>query len=425
MIELKDKKDCTGCGACYNICAKQCIKMESDEEGFLYPQIDTEKCIQCGLCDRVCPVANSKDEEFGAGPAPYIAWSNNAEYLEEATSGGVFSSVAAMLLQKGGVVYGATYDENNEVKHIEISELKDLKRLNRSKYVQSDTQKTYQSTAQQLRDGKEVLYSGTACQVYGLLSYLKLKKVSTENLITMDVVCHGTPSPKLLREYVKWQEDDKKSKLASVAMREKRHPREYFSVPVTKVEFENGKSSELAAGVDYYGRFFLGEISSRPSCYECSFKTIGRISDLTIGDCWFSRAITGRTDVPFDVTLCLAHTEKGKKLLENLESGLTAVPVDLEKAVKCNGGMIYKSATPHSRRTEFFDELGKVPLNELAEKYFPEQPQKKDGILNKVKELVKMIPGVYERYYFDAKKKEFENRCKREIPQEAYSKKII
>ena len=141
MIELKDKKDCTGCGACYNICAKQCIRMDSDEEGFLYPQIDTDECIQCGLCDRVCPVINSKNEDFGVGPAPYIAWSNNIEYLEESTSGGVFSSVAAMLLQKGGVVYGAAYDENNTVKHIEISELKDLKRLNRSKYVQSDTQK--------------------------------------------------------------------------------------------------------------------------------------------------------------------------------------------------------------------------------------------------------------------------------------------
>ena len=425
MIELKEKKDCTGCGACYNICAKQCIRMNSDEEGFLYPQIDTEKCIQCGLCDRVCPVINSKNEDFGVGPASYIAWSNSAEYLEESTSGGVFSSVAALLLQKGGIVYGAAYDENNVVKHIEITELKDLNRLNRSKYVQSDTQKTYQSVAQQLRDRKRVLYSGTTCQVYGLLSYLKITRVSTENLITMDVICHGTPSPKLLREYIKWQENDKKSRLTSVTMREKRHPREYFFVPVTKVEFEDGKSSELAAGVDYYGRFFWGEISSRPSCYECSFKTIGRISDLTIGDCWFSRAITGRTDVPFDVTLCLAHTEKGKQLLENSESSLTAVPVDLEKAVKCNGGMIYKSAIPHSRRTEFFNELGNVPLNELAEKYFPEQPQKKNGILNKVKELVKMLPGVYERYYFDDKKKEFENRCKRVIPPEAYTKKII
>lgn len=425
MIELMDKKSCTGCGACYNICAKQCIVMDSDEEGFLYPQIDTEKCIHCGLCDKVCPVINSKNEELGAGPASYIAWSNRAEYREASTSGGVFSAVAAMLLQKGGVVYGAAYDENNVVKHIAISELKDLNRLNRSKYVQSDTQKTYQNAAQQLRSGKKVLYSGTACQVYGLLSYLKLKNVNTDNLITMDVICHGTPSPKLLREYIKWQENDKESKLTSIAMREKRHPREYFSVPVTKVNFENGRSSELATDVDYYGRLFLGEISSRPSCYECGFKTIGRISDLTIGDCWFSRAITGRSDVPFDVTLCLAHTEKGKEILENSESDLTAIPVDLEKAVKCNGGMIYKSATLHNRRTEFFNELGNVPLNELAEKYFPKQPPKKEGILNKVKELVKTLPGVYERYYFDAKKKEFEKRCKRKIPSEAYTKRII
>ncbi|NJP41555.1 4Fe-4S dicluster domain-containing protein [Oscillospiraceae bacterium HV4-5-C5C] len=425
MIELKNKKDCTACGACYNICAQQCIRMSSDDEGFLYPEIDTDKCVQCGLCEQVCPVINGKNERFGDKPAAYIAWSNNSKFLEESTSGGVFASIAAMLLQKNGFVYGAAYNKDNVVEHIEISKLQDLKRLNRSKYVQSNTQKTYQSAALHLRNKEKVLYSGTPCQIYGLLSYLKLKRISTENLITMDVICHGTPSPKLLKEYIKWQEKDKKSNVTSIAMREKRHPRRYFSVPVTKVNFGDGKSSELAANMDYYGRFFLGEISSRPSCYSCSFKTIGRISDLTIGDCWFSRAITGRTDIPFDVTLCLAHTEKGKELLECAESGLTTVLVDLEKAVKCNGGMIYKSAIPDNRRAEFFKELGDTPLDELAEKYFPTEPKHESWGLHKIKELIKMLPVVYEKYYFSNKKKEFDNRCKRVIPPEAYVKKTI
>ena len=425
MIEIKNKENCTGCGACLNICVKQCIRMDSDNEGFLYPKIDADKCIQCGLCDRVCPVIHCKNEKLISEPDAYIAWSNNKKYLDESTSGGIFASIAAMMLKKNGIVYGAAYDENNVVEHIEISNLQELNRLNRSKYVQSDTKKTYQSVANHLKNEKNVLYSGTACQIYGLLSYLKLKNINKDNLITMDVICHGTPSPKLLHEYIKWQESDKKAKVISVAMREKRHPKEYFSVSATKVDFEDGRYSELDAGVDYYGRFFWGEISSRPACYNCQFKTIGRISDLTIGDCWFSRAITGRKDVPFDVTLCLAHTEKGKNILKCSESGVTAVAVDLQKAVKCNGGMIYKSAVPHAKRDEFFSELGKIPLDELAMKYFPDSPTKKRDVVYKVKELVKKLPGIYENYYFNTKEKEFENRCKRVIPQEAYTKKYI
>lgn len=424
MLVIEDKSGCTGCGACHNICPKNCISMCPDSEGFLYPNVDENLCIHCSMCKKVCPVINGKDEKLNNMPNVYLAWANDELLRESATSGGFFSAIAKELLNKGGTVFGAAYDTNNIVRHIEISSLDQLYKLSRSKYVQSRTEDAYNKVLEHLRVGRVVLYSGTTCQIYGLLSYLRIKKVSTENLYTMDVICHGTPSPKLLDEYIKWQNKNADSKVLSVAMREKRHPHPYCSVSVTKVEFLNGHHYERAAGDDYYGRFFWGEICSRPSCYKCNFKTIGRISDVTIGDCWFSQALTGKKNIPFDVTLCLAHTDKGRMLLANTNA-VTSLGVDTEKAIKCNGGMIYSSAVPHSKREEFFERLGKEPLNLLAEEYFPNAPERKNGFIYLVKETIKLLPGVYRHYYFNQKQKEFDIRCKRKIPESAFSRRVI
>ncbi|MGN1124804.1 MAG: Coenzyme F420 hydrogenase/dehydrogenase, beta subunit C-terminal domain [Candidatus Gastranaerophilaceae bacterium] len=423
MIIVDNKEQCTGCGACYNICPSNCISMKEDNEGFFYPNIDSKKCINCLMCKSVCPVINAYDEDLIAFPETYLVWANEKNLREEATSGGLFSAVASDILKCGGIVYGAAYDDENVVRHIKIEHIEQLKLINRSKYVQSSTGETFKSVCDELKSKRTVLYSGTACQIYGLLSYLKKKKVNTELLYTIDVVCHGAPSPKLLREYLKWQENHEQSKVDSIAMREKIHPKIYYSEPTTKVIFKNGKKVQKAAGDDYYGRFFWGEISSRPSCYNCTYKTIGRISDLTIGDCWFSKALTGKKDVPFDVTLCLVQSEKGKKLINDSKS-ITSIKVDEEKAIKCNGGMIYSSAIPHPKREEFFSQLGTEQLGNLAEKYFPSKTAKK-GILKKIKEYIKKIPGIYSFYYFNQKRNEFANRCKRKIPQDSLKNRRI
>ena len=423
MLVLDKKESCTGCGACYNICPKQCIAMAEDKEGFLYPNIDIQKCIHCNMCKSVCPVENGHNEELDASPEAYLTYAKDEQLREEATSGGLFSGIALNILTQGGVVYGATYGRENIVHHIRIDMVDQLNQLNRSKYVQSDTRETYKDVMEDLNRNCTVLYSGTACQVYGLVSYLKKKRVNTENLFTMDVICHGTPSPKLLREYLKWQASKGEGPVLTVAMRGKCHPKKFYSEPITTVRYTNGQEHKESAGTDLYGRFFLGEISSRPSCYSCVFKTIGRASDLTIGDCWFSKALTGKKDIPFDVTLCLVQTDKGKNLLMHSDN-ISIIRVDPEKAIRCNGGMLYSSAVPHIKREEFFSRLGNEPLNILAEDYFPIK-EKKNGIVQKGKDLIKQIPGVYRYYYFKKRKEEFERRCKREVPQNAYSKRTI
>lgn len=424
MLVLKNREQCTGCGACYSICPKNCISMKEDNEGFLYPDINSDGCVHCSMCKSVCPVHSGRVEDLIVLPETYLTWANNDTLREEATSGGLFSAVAWEILSCGGIVFGAAYGNDNIVHHIKIESCNQLERINRSKYVQSNTGDTFKSVLSELADDKLVLYSGTGCQIYGLLSYLKKKHANTQNLYTMDVICHGVPSPKLMREYLKWHTNDANSEVTCISMRGKEHPKPFFSLPITTVKYQNGNQYKKAAGDDFYGRFFWGEISSRPSCYTCVYKTIGRISDLTIGDCWFSRALTGRKDVPFDVTLCLVQSEKGKQLLDELKT-ITALKVAERNAIKCNGGMIYSSATPHIKREEFFSRLGNEPLNILAEDYFPIKPRQENGVVNVMKEIIKAIPGVYSYYYFKQKKMEFESRCKRVIPKVAYKKRII
>lgn len=422
MILVVNKELCCGCGACSNICPKNCITMKSDAEGFLYPEINKEACIDCGLCEKTCPIHNTYTTILNDNPATYLGWSKDNDLMEKSTSGGVVSSVSVNFLKLGAYVCGAAYDSKNVVRHVIIHGRADLLKLTRSKYVQSDMGTVYTDIQRLLLKEKDVLFTGTGCQVYGLLSYLAVKKIPTKHLYTVDVVCHGTPSPKLLKEYIKYWEETSQKKVVSVSMREKQHPKPFFSNPYTQVNFADRSFHREAAGSDYYGRFFLGEISSRPSCYNCQFKTIGRMSDITVGDCWFSRSITGRKNIPFDVTLCLVHSKKGEEILKDAEINL--VKVDTEKAIRCNGGMIYSSATPHPKRIEFFQRLGKDKLNEIAEDYFPVM-RKKHDLKWLIKEILKIIPGVYEKYYFDNKHIEFENRIKRSIPKSARVRKEI
>ncbi len=419
--------ECTGCGACAAVCPKKCIKMSADNEGFLRPSISADECINCGLCVNTCPVKAAQREPLSKLPAAYLAWANNEELIKMSTSGGLVSAIAYNTLKSGGVVVGAVYDKNDcaKVHHSIIDNLEELEAFSRSKYVQSElSQELYHNVGNILdTQNRRVLFVGTACQVYGLKLYLKrvYKKRFDDKLLTVDLVCYGVPSPKLLQEYKSYMETTKNCGVNRIEMRSKKNDYSFFSDADTIVYFDDGSKHVANTAIDLYGRFFYGKISSRPSCYNCKFKTIGRISDLTVGDCWFSRALSGTKQIPYDVTLAIVHSDAGNNALQLPE--IKSIQVDTEKAIKCNGGMIYSSAQMHPKRDLFFERVGKEPLDSIADDLVPLaiKPQGKKDL---VKKIIKSIPFVYiyiyKKYYFIKKEKQFKDRLKRHINQDAY-----
>lgn len=201
MIDIKDKKNCCGCWACKNVCPVQCITMTEDEEGFRYPQVNSDSCIDCHLCEKVCPIKNVKPEEEKPQKG-YLLQNKDAKVLAESTSGGAYTAIAKYVLKQGGVVFGAALNENNEARHILIESKNKLWKFRNSKYVQSLIGDTYQQAKEFLKQGRLVCFSGTPCQMEGLVSYLRKPY---DNLIIVDVVCRAVPSPKVRRKYIEYQ----------------------------------------------------------------------------------------------------------------------------------------------------------------------------------------------------------------------------
>lgn len=383
MITIEEKKNCAGCTACACVCPKNCIKMVEDEEGFLYPQVDKEQCIQCGLCEKICPVTCARNEEKKSYPTAYLGYENNDASRKESAAGGAFYSLAKMFIeQKKGVVFGVIYDDNFKAIHSCAQTVQELKKMQRSKYVQSDLGSSFLEVKKYLGEGRYVMFSGTPCQIYGLKAFLR--NVDTKNLYCIDLSCHGVPSPKLLREYLKYQEKEHDSKIADFRMRDKRLMKDAYEQGFG-IDFKNGETYFGNHTEDLYARCFWGEIASRPSCYECVFKTIWRISDLTLGDCWFFERFVRKEKDNLGVTMVLVQSEKGKMLLDEMEN-FVMYEVDAERLIKANGGMIYESAKMHPERKEFFEQLGQVPFEECVKNFFPDKPVSKKTKLKRMLE---------------------------------------
>ena len=276
MLEL-DKNKCYGCTACYNICPKQAIVMEEDEKGFLYPKVIKEKCINCGLCENLC---FKKQDEVLEETVCYAVKNKDDLVKSKSSSGGAFSAFASQVLKQNGVVYGADYGKKFEVVHKRVTKEKELQDLRGSKYIQSNLDKIFTQVKADLKENKNVLFVGTPCQVYGLKKFLK--KEEQVNLITMDLVCHGVPSPKIWKDYVKYIEKEYGGSLTQFTFRNKQEGwRGYHLL----AKFNNNKES-TSRKVYSFLNIFSSDMPLRESCYNCSFATTKRISDITIGDFW-------------------------------------------------------------------------------------------------------------------------------------------
>ena len=312
MPQLANKEICTGCMACMNACAKGALSFIKDNEGFLQPHIDTAKCVDCGLCERSCPELQEHFHQHEGIPDVYAGW--NIIDRSVSSSGGAFSSIARYTLSQGGFVYGATLNEDLECKHIEINSIEGLDKLRGSKYIQSNIGLAYKQVKQRLSSGGYVLFTGTPCQISGLMSYLGK---DYEKLVTIDLICHGVPSNSLFLAYIKKLQERlgfaENEKVSSFEFR--RREGWGFEPSITTTM---SKCKKLY-GIDalYMSAFDKASIFRR-SCYQCHYAKTNRDGDFTIGDFWG----VGKQGVPFKydttkgVSLLLVNSDKGRSIMK-------------------------------------------------------------------------------------------------------------
>lgn len=328
MISLIDKKDCCGCSACADICSHGCIVMEQDEEGFLYPNVNATKCISCGLCDRVCPIITIPKKNSISHV--YAAKNTNEDIRFKSSSGGIFRLVAEYIIAKGGLVIGCRFNDDMVAVHETAEKLEDLDALMSSKYVQSDTRGIFKHVREQLKMGRKVLFSGVPCQVAALRNFL-LKPY--DNLTTIDILCHGVPSPKFFKEYVASLEHRYGSSINSLSFRwkEKSWKRLYVNV-----FFKNKKRHFLYSGYDSYMQLFLSDRLQRLSCFHCPYNTLNRPGDISLGDFWG----IGKKNYDFDdnkgVSMVLINNSKGEELWNHISEKTTYYETDIESAIEGN-----------------------------------------------------------------------------------------
>lgn len=362
-MHVENKYNCTGCGACNNICPKGAIKKQGDEYGFYKPVIDKEKCINCGLCEKVCPLDKYKSQNFEQ-PKVLAFQNDDKDILYKCASGGAFAKLAKHVVEQGGTVYGVIYDENMVVSHSRTDNLTDLEKMYSSKYVQSDTRNTFISAKEDLENGKLVLFSGTPCQIAGLKSYLQK---DYENLLTVDLVCHGVPSPLVFEKYkqefmTKRQKDEE---LLNIDFRSKINGWNpcYLTIKTNKKDYD------ILSGKSIYSKLFLNNLNINNSCLNCQFNGFPRVADITIGDFWGVDEYDKTINDNKGLSIVLLNSSKGDRYFSEIINECFTKEIPLEFVVKHNQNLV-SSSKLHLKRVEFFKDIKKgKSLQNCVQKY--------------------------------------------------------
>lgn len=374
MIKITDKKDCCGCAACVQRCPKQCISLKEDGEGFLYPVVDESLCVGCGLCEKVCPIIN-RPEKLPVKEVLAVKNRNEDERMAS-SSGGVFVALAKKVIDQGGVVFGAVFDENWEVRHIYAENMDGVRPMMGSKYVQSRIGDTFRQAEKFLKEGRKVLFTGSPCQITALHNYLRK---DYPNLLSVDFLCHGVPSPGVWRRYL--DEAFDRSARRAAAGKNTVLSSSLKSLPViTGIEFRDktlhgwqkysfvvrgasaskaGKNTVLLSDIHYDNPFmkgFLRNVYLRPSCYRCKCKNGVSHSDLTIGDFWGIDRISKEFDDDKGVSMLLILSDKGESVIQSIEMDKEVFSLDTAKLL--NGGFKERQLIP-SKRKWFFKQFNK------------------------------------------------------------------
>lgn len=384
---LADNDLCSGCHACYSICPKQCISMKADKEGFLQPFIESNKCINCGRCKDVCPVLS----EYTGNPKgkAYVCINKNDVLKRQSSSGGIFSLLAEWVIDRGGVVFGAAFDENLDVKHVAVETKDKLFILRGSKYVQSSIDDSFKQVKSFLEDGKYVLFSGTPCQISGLKLYLGK---SYEKLILQDIICHGVPSPKLWQEYLKYQSLAFKSEIDRESLPAFRRKTESWKRYSLFLKFKSNKEYQKTLDKDPYLKAFLNNLCLRKSCYQCHSKALERESDITLADFWGIENILPDMFDNMGTSLVIINTNKGENLFKDIAAYTRYEKVDIDQAVKYNTAA-FKSCNMEKNRDDFIKNTTYKNFNRQVLRYTYRSTviMKKNRFKAKLKGVIKNV----------------------------------
>ena len=345
MIRAVDSEKCCGCGACASVCPEKCITFAADGEDFLCPSVDAKKCVGCNACERVCPMLS--EPEKNTAVRAFAVINTDKEVRMKSSSGGVFGLLAEYVLAHGGAVFGAAFDKDFAVRHICALNADELPLLFGSKYVQSDTTGLFETVKQFLDSDRQVLFSGTPCQVSGLKKSLGK---NYPNLLTVELVCHGVPSPAAWQKYLDFTKKKYSAEPCSVNFRSKVSGWKKCSVEIL---FKNGKTMREGVADNLYMKAFLRNLSLRPSCYNCPFKGLERVSDITLADFWGVEHVCPNMDDGLGTSLVLVNSKRGLSSFEKLGSRVRVTETDASEAVKYNSAAVKSVARPENR-DEFF-----------------------------------------------------------------------
>lgn len=392
-LRTQQQQQCYGCRACEQICPKGAISIHPNEEGFLYPVINQDLCIDCGLCAKICPYDTPLPMQQPL--KAYAIQYKDKERLSNSSSGAAFPAIADYVLNMGGYVAGCIFNDKMEAIHIVTNQLEMVEKMSGSKYVQSNLNNVFTEIKQLLVSENLVLFSGTPCQVAGLCRFLHKPY---DNLIAVDLICHGVPSPALLQDYLT---STYNGKVVELKFRNKKL-NGWRSQGSVNVQLSEGKSllKKTSPFIDsYYYYYYLQNSISRICCYECSFSTIKRVSDLTIGDYWNVRDVIPSIKAEQGISAILINTSKGEDIYKAIKSSIYTYDTSIEDVVKGNGNL-QKPCDMPKQRLYIYDKIKKEGYANVANQECHYQyviPFVKRLIPSSVKRTIKKIIAIIKR----------------------------
>ena len=397
-MKLNKKTDCNGCMACLNACPHDALTISTDCEGFDHPVLNKILCVDCGFCEKACPVINPIKRN-NEKQLVYACWTNNKVLRLKSSSGGLFTELASVILEKSGIIFGAALDDNLIVYHTFEDTENGLAKLRGSKYVQSIIGKSYKKVKEFLIKEKIVLFSGTPCQIAGLLAYLQK---DYKNLYTLDIVCHGVPSPLIFEEYKSYIEKKINNKIYNIKFRDKKYSWIYYNISINEAVINKKSKSYIGSYYsDPYIRGFLRDYFLRPSCHECKYTNLDRMGDVTMADYWGYKK-QQKTDKNFKelgVSLAIINTDKGKKLFNDCKPNLTYFSKTLKDALSTNKSLSEPFPMPYNREA-FWNDYRSMSFEKLVKKWLkPEDISLRVFLLSNYKHTVMIKLIIYMLYF--------------------------